>query len=419
MRSRRRVALRVGLGALLMLRCGPVGHEEETFFPPEDSAPASSSEALPAGGLEVAPVRDGRDPGQPRPVAPLFQPGFHLALRWSHAVGGLTTFRLRVPVNRAGQRVRLAFRSGDGPLALRRVTVALAGSEGALESAPVPVTFSGAPGLSVATRTRVVSDPVSLPLQFGDELAVSFEVEGTLAASAIELLPGSAMRPGAWATVQGPLGGTPWAVPVGLATVEVEGPPARAFVALGDSITEGYIDGHDDLRDTWAFQAGAQLGVPIVNAGVSGQGFYDGLRLLDGEALILSGITDCIVLLGTNDLSGAPDSKLLANLVQLTERLKPFCRTWTGTLLPKEYANNGKYEQVKSSRLVMNAWIREHRQPDIIDFEAVTRAPDNVHHFLDGLDVDGIHPSAAGHRVMADEVVRVLRANGVQPPRAP
>ncbi|WPB78760.1 SGNH/GDSL hydrolase family protein [Archangium violaceum] len=419
MGSGRGVALRVGLGALLMLRCGPSGYEEETFFPPEDSAPASSCEALPSGGLEVAPVRGGHDPGQPRPLPPMFQPGFHLALRWSHSVGGLTTFRLRVPVNRAGQRLRLAFRSGEGPLVLRRVSVAHAGNEGSLASAPVPVAFSGAPGLSVATRTRVVSDPVSLPIHFGDELAVSFEVEGSLAASAIELLPGSAMRSGAWANVEGPLGGTAWAVPVGLATVEVEGPPARAFVALGDSITEGYIDGHDDIRDTWAFRAGAQLGVPIVNAGVSGQGFYDGLRMLDGEALVLSGITDCIVLLGTNDLSGVPDSKLLADMERLTERLKPFCRTWTGTLLPKEHANNGKYEQVKASRLVMNAWIREHRRPDVIDFEAVTHAPDNVHHFLDGLDVDGIHPSAAGHGVMADEVVRVLRVHGVQSQQAP
>ncbi|HZI05022.1 MAG TPA: SGNH/GDSL hydrolase family protein [Archangium sp.] len=128
-------------------------------------------------------------------------------------------------------------------------------------------------------------------------------------------------------------------------------------------------------------------GTTIVNAGVSSQGFYDGLRMLDGEALVLSGITDCIVLLGTNDLSGVPDSKLQANMSELMERLKPFCRT--------------------------------HRQPDIIDFEAVTRAPDNVHHFIDGLDEDGIHPNAAGHRVMADEVVRVLRANGVPPQQAP
>lgn len=35
--------------------------------------------------------------------------------------------------------------------------------------------------------------------------------------------------------------------------------------------------------------------------------------------------------------------------------------------------------------------------------------------FIGGLAGDGIHPNAAGHRVMADEVVRVLRANGVPP----
>ncbi|MFL5358180.1 MAG: SGNH/GDSL hydrolase family protein [Archangium sp.] len=423
----RGAALLVCLGVILVAGCGPTGDEGEISFPPSDPGTDTCAEAMGPGGLQVAPVCSEPEPApppsappsEPPPAAYVFQPGFHLALRWSHAVGGTTTFRLRVPVHRAGPRVRLAFRSGDGALVLRRVTVARAGPEASLASEPVPVTFSGAPGVSVGTRTRVVSDPVSFPVRFGDELAVSFEVQGELAASAIELLPGSAMRPGAWATTPGPLGGSPWAVPVGLATVDVEGPPSRAFVALGDSITEGYITGHDDLRDTWSFRASAELGVPIVNAGVSGQGFYDALRLLDGEALVLSGITDCIVLLGTNDLSGVPDSKLQEDMVQLTERLKPFCRTWVGTLLPKESASNGKYEQVKASRLVLNDWIRAHRQPDVIDFEAVTHAPDNVHLFIDGLAVDGIHPNAAGHRVMASEVVRVLRSEGVLPQPAP
>lgn len=95
--------------------------------------------------------------------------------------------------------------------------------------------------------------------------------------------------------------------------------------------------------------------------------------------------------------------------------MKPFCRAWVGTLLPKELAAGGKYEEVKVSRLAMNAWIRTHRQPDVIDFEAVMHAPDSVHRFIDGLDEDGVHPNAAGHRVMADEVVRVLRADGVRP----
>ena len=43
------------------------------------------------------------------------------------------------------------------------------------------------------------------------------------------------------------------------------------------------------------------------------------------------------------------------------------------------------------------------------------RRPDNEHLFLDGLEEDGIHPSAEGHRVMATEAARVLREAGVQP----
>jgi lysophospholipase L1-like esterase len=343
----------------------------------------------------------------------MFQPGFHQALRWSYNASNVT-FRLRVPVGRAGQRVRLAFRSGDGSLVLRKATVARAGTDGALASAPVAVTFSGAPGFSVGKRVRVVSDPVAFPVGFRDELYVSFEVQGALASSAILAMPGSYMRSGAYASVPGAIGGTPWERAVGLATVDVEGPPSRAFVALGDSITEGYISDHDDVRRAWPALAEAQLGVPLANAGVSGQGFYDGLLNLDAEVLSLRGVTDCVVLLGTNDLSSLETSGLQARMSTLISRLKPFCRPWVGTLLPKEKSNHGDYEVVKKQRLEMNAWIRA-TFPDVIDFEAVTRQPGNVHLFLDGLEVDGIHPSAEGQRVMATEVVRVLREKGVQP----
>ncbi len=402
--------------ALLAVGCGPAPEEwEESFHEQPTAVPTLSAREeapLPAGGLEVAPVR-GRDEERPRPLAPLFQPGFHQALRWSHSTGAVT-FRLRVPVGRAGQRVRLAFRSGDGELVLRKATVAKAGPDGSLASTPVTVTFSGASGFSVGKRVRVVSDPVPFAVGFRDELAVSFEVQGALSVSAITALPGSYVRSGSYASVQGPLGGNPWEKAVGLMTVDVEGPPSRAFVALGDSITEGYISDRDDTRRAWPSLAEARLGVPIVNAGVSGQGFYDALMKLDQEVLQLQGVTDCIVLLGTNDLSGLETSELLRDLNTFVSRLRPLCRPWVATLLPKELSNHGDYNVVKTQRLEMNAWIRA-TFPHVIDLEAVTRQPDNVHLFIDGLEVDGIHPSDEGHRVMATEVVRVLREAGIQP----
>jgi lysophospholipase L1-like esterase len=409
----------VGAWAILVFGCGEVPREEEVVdqetpaeeaeAPPE-APPEETETPRPDGGVEVAPIDEKKDEEPPRPVPPMFQPGFHQALRGSHGTGS-ATFRLRVPVARAGQRVRLAFRSGDGSLVLRKVTLARAGPNGSLASAPVAVTFSGAPGFSVGARTRVVSDPVDFPVGFREELAVSFEVQGALAASNINALPGGYVRSGAYASVPGPLGGTAWERAVGLATVDVEGPPSRAFVALGDSITEGYYGDHNDTRLAWAGLAEAQLGVPIVNAGVSGQGFYDARMNLDKEVLVLSGITDCILLLGTNDLAALPVDQLQARMNGILEQLKPFCRTWVGTLLPKERSQSN-YEEMRERRVAMNAWFRG--MPDVIDFEAVTRSPTDVHRFLEGLGADGIHPSREGHRVMANEAARVLREKGVQ-----
>ena len=292
--------------ALSLAACGPgdegVDAEAAGGSESQGAPPASGEQPLPGGGLQVAPANP-EEVNVARPVAPLFQPGFNEALRWSYSASAVTTFRLKIPVARAGSRVRLAFRSGDGSMTLTRVTVAKAGANGALASTPVAVTFSGAPGFTVANRVRVVSDPVPFTVGFRDELAVSFEAKGALAVSAIETLPGSFTRAGNYATVTGALGGTAWAKGVGLSTVDVEGPPARAFVAIGDSITEGYITDHDDTRLAWPALTEAKLGVPVANAGVSGQGFYDELINLDQEVLSLQGYTDCLILLGTNDLT--------------------------------------------------------------------------------------------------------------------
>jgi lysophospholipase L1-like esterase len=409
----------LALGALA--GCG-AGSDGEALLLLHQDAPAEVEDAitppLPSPGLEVAPplVLRGTESERPTPPrAPVrsFQPAFHQALRWSQSVSSLTTFRLRVPVGRAGGRLKVTFRSGDGTLNLQKATVALAGANGALASAPVPLTFSGSPGFTVAQRTRVTSDPVDLPVNFRDELYVSFEVRGALAVSAIQAFPGSFSRTGAYASTTGAIGGTSWQRAIGVATLEVEGPVSRAFLAIGDSITEGYIDTYSDMRNAWPSLAEAQLGVPVVNAGVSGQGFWGALTYLNQEVLALSGITDCVILLGTNDLSAVTDAELQERMTQLFDRLQPFCRLWVSPLLPKEKSNHGDYEVVKASRLVFNAWIRQQTRAQVIDLEAVTRSPSNVHLFIDGLEVDGIHPSAQGHRVMAAEVVRVLRSKGL------
>ncbi|MCP3098477.1 GDSL-type esterase/lipase family protein [Myxococcus sp. K15C18031901] len=372
--------------------------------------------------VDVAPVVDdnGQESETPPPAPPpppdTFQPGFHQALRWSHSVGALTTFRMRIPVARAGKRVEVTFRAGDGSLVLQRATVARAAPDGTLLTPPVALTFGGKPGFTATPRQLVRSDPTDFPVSFHDELAITFEVRGALAASAINAFPGGLVRSGTHALTTSALGGDAFERSVGVATVEVEGPPSRAFIALGDSITEGYMDLTNDTRNAWPSLVETQLGIPVVNAGVSGQGFYDALRLLDDEVLAVTGVTDCIVLLGTNDLgeTGA-EEQMEARMLVLVQRLEPFCHVWVGTLLPKEKTNYGAYALVKTQRLQFNAWLRAGGTgAEVIDTEAVTRRPDDVHRYLDGYGADGIHPSAEGHKAIAAEVARVLREKGVQ-----
>ncbi|WP_426752983.1 SGNH/GDSL hydrolase family protein [Myxococcus sp. Y35] len=405
----------------VLLACAGSVDSPDWDVPPEDTNHTATIESsAPDASLEVAPVlvlNDGRQvqatPPAP-PAATSFQPGFHQALRTSHSVGSTTTFRMRVPVAREGGRIRVTFRSGDGTMTLVRATVAHAGTAGELASAPVTLTFDGKDGFTVPARTRKTSDPVDFPVSFRDELAITFEARGALASSTISAFPDSYSRAGNHALVTGALGGTVFDHAIGVATVDVEGPTGRAFVAIGDSITEGYIDTKNDTRNAWPALVETALGVPVVNAGVSGQGFYDALAQLDGEVLALQGITDCVVLLGTNDLGDKESvATIQARMTTLLSRLAPFCRTWVSTLLPKEKSNYAPYEAVKAQRLEFNAWVRGGGTgPDVIDLEAVTRQPGDVHLFLDGLEVDGIHPSQEGHRVMADEVARVLREQG-------
>jgi lysophospholipase L1-like esterase len=352
---------------------------------------------------------------------PVFQPDFNQALRLQVRTTSVATFRMKVPIGRAGDRLRFTFRAGDGPVTIYRANVAFAGSNGALASDPVAIEFNGSESVAGQARERVTSDPVNFPVSFRDELYVSFEVEGALGASIMGALPGSYARFGQYADWVDPFGGTHHPRAVGLATVEVEGEWTRVAVALGDSITEGYVSGAvttgtrledgfftrtDDYRNAWPAVAGAALGIGFPNAGVSGAGVNELLASLPSEVFPLEGITDCVILIGTNDLAFLPSATIISRIQQISDDLAGFCKVWLGTLVPKERTTYGDYQLVRSRRLEVNEWIRQ--QGWVIDFEAVLADPNDVHRFLPGLGEDGIHPSIAGQRVMGDEVARVF-----------
>ncbi|TMA15231.1 MAG: hypothetical protein E6J86_06580, partial [Deltaproteobacteria bacterium] len=296
----------------------------------------------------------------------VFQPGFHQALQVSVSTSTRTTYRTRIPIGRGGSRLRISFKAGDGSLTLHSATVALAGTQGKLASAPVAVNFNGSPGFTSNARERVTSDPIAFPVSFGNELYVSFDVDGAMAASNINAFPDSYAWAGGSVTAQNPSAGTPFMQAAAVDTIDVEGPSSIAMVALGDSITEGYVSGNvgnyvsrnDDYRNSWPAIAQALLRVPVVNGAVSGQGVFEATARLQTEVFTMQGLTDCLVLIGTNDLGGSTADQIDAGLSALFDKLRPVCRIWVGTLLPKEQNCCVNYATVVATRIAVNDWIR-------------------------------------------------------------
>ncbi|WP_338871343.1 hypothetical protein [Myxococcus stipitatus] len=119
--------------------------------PPTPDAPTPVEPSIPDGGPPPGPTVPSpgeaptEDSGQP--VFPL---AFQQALPGSRTVAKRTTFRFRIPVARAGERLSFVFFAGDDVLRIHAATVARADADGVLASAPLPLTFQGAPGALLA-----------------------------------------------------------------------------------------------------------------------------------------------------------------------------------------------------------------------------------------------------------------------------
>jgi len=169
-------------------------------------------------------------------------------------------------------------------------------------------------------------------------------------------------------------------------------PSRRAVVFLGDSITAG-----DGVASDVAFahHLGVSLGIPAWNAGISGDTTIGGLRRLDAD--VLSHRPRVVVVeLGVNDEVShhRPAEETLATLRRITRRLRK-----DGAAVVLVYTPFGDFD-----REVYRQGLR-----DIARRERVRL----VEHFYDGivprLTVDGIHPTAEGHALLAQRLEPILR----------
>ncbi len=352
---------------------------------------------------------------------------------------------VRLTIGGRALRVRFSNRFGATPLTISGANVAIATGPAAATIMPGsdrPLTFAGRREVVIPAGADYWSDAVAMPVAALSDVAISTRFA--------ELPEQQTGHPGArtrsWIATGDRLADAAFAgaVPVErwfqIAGVEVDAAPtARAIVALGDSITDGYgvKDGrHQRWTDGLARRLSANRAtrdVAVLNHGIGGNCLLveclgpNALSRLDSDVLGQPGARYVILLEGINDLGGlaretpvtveerrAHVARLIAGYAQVVERARAHGLTVIGgTVMP--FAGNEYYHPdaaAEASRQAVNAWIRTPGHFDaVIDFDRIVRDPARPDRLLPAYDSgDHLHPSMAGYQAMADSIPLALFA---------
>lgn len=358
-----------------------------------------------------------------------------------------TTIRqvVRLTIGGPAVRVRFSNRFGGRPLRITAANVALATGPAAASiraGSDRALTFGGKRAVEIPAGADYWSDPVALPVTALADLAIS-----TCFADLPQQQTG---HPGArtrsWIARGDRLSDAAFAdaTPVErwfqIAGVEVDAAPAaRAIVALGDSITDGY--GVKDGRNLrWTDGLARRLvanratrDVAVLNHGIGGNCLLveclgpNALSRFDSDVLSQPGARYLILLEGVNDLGGLAREKpasaeerrahvdrMIAGYAQVVARARAKgLKVIGGTVMP--FMGNNYYHPdaaAEASRQAVNAWIRTSGNFDaVIDFDRIVRDPAQPDRLLPAYDSgDHLHPSMAGYQAMADAVPLALFA---------
>lgn len=411
--------LKTGLWVTALLLAGCAG------------APRSEGPWLAAWGsaqLEQAPLPDA--------TAPWRQPMRDVSLRQI------------VRVDAAGQalRVRISNLFGAEPLSLGAASVALADGVAVNPASLRSLSFGGRREVVVPARAEVWSDPIEFAVARQADLAVQMHVLAGPGVASVH--PGSRIR--SWSVQGNRAGLADWPEAVAqegwwhLAAVDVRAAkPAPVLVASGDSITDGYGVPSGSYQ-RWTDQLSRRLVAEKREASVVNTGIGGGRLLRDGlgpnllsrferDVLARTGVTHAVVLIGVNDFGishrgkpTTPESRatLLAELkagftaLATRARARGVCLI-ASTVMP--YSGSGYYSpqaENEADRQALNAWLREPGRFDaLLDFDALMRDPARPAYLRADVDNDGLHPSPAGYRVMAEAFpVEVLDRKCVSAP---
>ena len=349
------------------------------------------------------------------------------------------TIRQIARVSLGGHKVRVSFSNlyGTEPLIIGSAHIALAGEGPAIVAGTDRVlTFGGKPTITIPPGAPALSDPVTLDVPALGSVAVSAYFP-TISPTTTWHNDG---KQTAYISASGDQTGETTFTPaqttpsrIFLSEILVDAPAdSRALVLFGDSITDG--DGSTlDANHRWPDFLAERLqkqGAPVavVNQGISGARVLrdrmgdNALARFDRDVLSQPRASTVVLMMGINDI-GWPDSLLtpkeepapsaddiIAGYKQLIARahdhnlriigatLTPFEDTFHGMPLYGYYS-----EEKEAKRQAVNSFIRSGAFDGVIDFDAVTRDPQNPKHIRADYDHgDHLHPNDAGYKAMAE-----------------
>jgi lysophospholipase L1-like esterase len=341
------------------------------------------------------------------------------------------TVRMIVRTSLGGNRLRVHLSNafGAAPLQIGAAHLALRAMDSAIvPGSDRPLTFNGAATATIPAGAELLSDAIDFDAPKLTDLAVSVFVPGDTGPASVHSLGlhttyiskdgdftaapqiAEATTSQAWYWVSG---------------VDVMAPAdAAAIVTFGDSITDGATSSPNTDR-SWPSVLAARLQanpatakIAVVNEGISGNRVLgDGagvsaLARFDRDVIAQAGVRWVMIMEGINDIGlGAKagtisSDALIGAMRQMIERAHTHGIKVIGCTLTPYGGAGYSSDEGEAMRTALNTFIRTPGNFDaFVDFEQVTRDPNNPKQFLAGFNnTDHLHPNDAGYKAMGDSI---------------
>ena len=347
------------------------------------------------------------------------------------------TVRQNVMTSIGGERVRVRLSNvfGDAPLTIDSASLAIStGHDRIVPGTSQPVTFNGAPSVTIQPGVQWISDTIDLTLDPLTRLAVT--VRTTSAPAAVTGHPGSRTTSYfVYGDVPADAPSFTDATPVEhwyfLSGIDVwtENREAAAIAILGDSITDGR-GSTTDCNDRWPDELSRRLrqnpataGLAVLNQGIGGNRVLrDGLgpsllARLDRDVIAQPVVKWLIIFEGINDLGTAAGARaanqpaataadIIAAFDQAITRARDHGIKVLGATITPYRGAFYHSEEGEADRQAINTWIRESGRFDaVLDFDAAVRDPQDPTRLAPAFDTgDHLHLSTVGLKHLADSI---------------